>query len=34
MRKAEGWIRRLEVIALVVVGVLLLIGYIVSRLRS
>jgi hypothetical protein len=33
MRKAEGWIRRLEVIALVVVGALLLIGYVVSRLR-
>jgi hypothetical protein len=31
MRKGERWVQRLEVIAVVIAGIVLLIGYIISR---
>jgi ABC-type Fe3+ transport system permease subunit len=34
MRKGERWVQRLEVIVLAIVGVLLAIGYIISRVKS
>jgi hypothetical protein len=34
MRKGERWVQRLELIVVVVVGLLLAIGYIISRVKS
>jgi hypothetical protein len=34
MSKAEGWMRRVELVAIVVVAIVLLIGYVLNVLRS
>lgn len=34
MSKAEGWMRRAELVAIVVVAIVLLIGYVVKMLSS
>jgi hypothetical protein len=34
MRKGEDWIRKMEVVALVAIALLVLIGYVISRIRG